>query len=286
MKQARIALIQTHWPGDRATIIDAYRSLVKEAATAGAQLVCLQEFTLSPYFASTIDEANYQWAEPLYGGDTDRVLGELAREHNLWLVGSIFERDDAHANGQRVYWDTATLHNPNGNLAGFTRKVHIPQGDGYHEDHYYGGADQFPVHPVDGLNLAIPTCYDQWFPELSRIYALNGADLIFYPTAIGSEPTAPDMDSQEAWQTVMRGQAIANGVYIAAANRTGREGVAFYGSSFVCDPMGNIIAQASRDRTDIIYADIDPQVLAQWRELFPLLRQRRPAVYSQLTEGR
>ena len=280
MKQTRIALIQTYWPGDRAIMVETYRSLVKEAATGGAQLVCLQEFTLSPYFASTIDEANYQWAEPLRSGDTDQVLGRFAQEHGLWLVGSIFEREEA--NGTTTHWDTATLYAPDGNLAGFTRKVHIPQGEGYHEDHYYSGANEYPVHDASGLNLAIPTCYDQWFPELSRIYALNGAELIFYPTAIGSEPNDPEMDTKDSWQTVMRGQAIANGVYIAAANRVGSEGVDFYGSSFVCDPMGNIIAEASRDQTEIIYADLDPEVLRRWRDLFPLLRQRRPTVYDQL----
>ncbi len=121
------------------------------------------------------------------------------------------------------------------------------------------------------MKTALPTCYDQWFPELSRIYALEGAEFIFYPTAIGSEPSTPEIDTAEAWQTVMRGQAIANGIYIAAANRTGTEGVTFYGSSFICDPMGNIIAQASRDGTEVIVADLDAGVFAQWRGAFSAL---------------
>jgi N-carbamoylputrescine amidase len=281
MTTTKIALIQTHWPGDRPTIIATYRDLVAQAAAQGAQVVCLQEFTLSPYFASVIDEANYEWAEPLYGGETDRVLGQLAAEHGLYIVGSIFERGE---NGR--FWDTATIHNPQGQLAGWTRKVHIPQGEGYHEDHYFGGSDQFPIHDLAGWKTAVPTCYDQWFPELSRIYALNGANFIFYPTAIGSEPTNPDIDSRDAWQTVMRGQAIANGVYIAAANRVGTEGVTFYGSSFVCDPMGNVIAQAGRDDTELIVAELDTAVLTEWRRLFPLLHQRRPEVYGSLVESR
>ncbi len=261
-------------------MIESVRSLVAEAAGRGAQLVCLQEFTLSPYFASVIDPENYIWAEPLRGGDSDLLFGELAKTHGLYVVGSLFEEGD---DGR--YWDTATLHDPGGDLVGFTRKVHIPQGDGYHEDHYFGGSDEFPVHDIGGVKTALPTCYDQWFPELSRIYALNGAEFIFYPTAIGSEPSAPEIDTMPAWQTVMRGQAIANGVFIAAANRTGAEGVTFYGSSFICDPMGNVLAQASRDQTEVIVADLDPQVFTQWRELFPLLRQRRPTVYSRLTEA-
>jgi N-carbamoylputrescine amidase len=278
MQPLHIAVAQTNWPGNRVEMMERVRSLVAEAAELDAQLVCLQEFTLSPYFASVIDPENYIWAEPLRGGDSDQLFGELARQHGIYIVGSLFEEGE---DGR--YWDTATLHAPTGELAGFTRKVHIPQGEGYHEDHYFGGADTFPIHDIAGVKTALPTCYDQWFPELSRIYALGGAEFIFYPTAIGSEPSAPEVDTQEAWQTVMRGQAIANGVYIAAANRTGTEGVTFYGSSFICDPMGNILAQASRDRTEVIVADLDPAIFEQWRDLFPLLRQRRPEVYGRLT---
>jgi N-carbamoylputrescine amidase len=277
MLPLRIAVAQTHWTGSRVTMIESVRSLVAQAAAQNATLVCLQEFTLSPYFASVIDPENYIWAEPLRGGDSDLLFGELARQHGVYIVGSLFEEgEDGH------YWDTATLHAPDGELTGYTRKVHIPQGEGYHEDHYFGGADTFPIHEVAGVKTALPTCYDQWFPELSRIYALGGAEFIFYPTAIGSEPSAPEVDTMPAWQTVMRGQAVANGVYIAAANRTGTEGVTFYGSSFICDPMGTILAQASRDRTEVIVADLDPAVFEQWRNLFPLLRQRRPQVYGRL----
>ncbi|MDM8518522.1 nitrilase-related carbon-nitrogen hydrolase, partial [Anaerolineales bacterium HSG6] len=188
-------------------------------------------------------------------------------------------RADFPSNAQ--FRDTATIHNPQGDMVGYTRKVHIPSGEGYHETHFFQGEADYPVHELDSVKVAVPTCYDQWFPEMSRICALNGAEFIFYPTAIGSEPTAPEVDSQEAWQTVMRGQAIANGVYIAAANRTGVEnGVTFYGSSFICDPAGQILAQASRDQTELVIADLDPVRLHQWRSLFPLLHQRRPETYQ------
>ncbi|MEM7537196.1 MAG: nitrilase-related carbon-nitrogen hydrolase [Chloroflexota bacterium] len=279
MRNTKIALIQTYWPGSRAAIIQTYRDLVADARRQGAEIVCLQEFTLSPYFASVKDDANYEWAEPILGGESDAVFGELAKQNNVFLIGSLFELDE---NG--THWDTATIHSPAGTLVGFTRKVHIPQGAGYYEDYYYGGDNQFPVHDLGGLQTCVPTCYDQWFPEMSRICALNGAEFIFYPTAIGSEPEAPELDTASSWQMVMRGQAIANGVYIAAANRTGEEGVQFYGSSFVCDPMGNIIAQASRDQTEVIVAELDADVFTQWRYLFPLLQQRRPDAYSKLIE--
>ncbi|MCB8986122.1 MAG: hydrolase [Ardenticatenaceae bacterium] len=280
MKNTTIALIQTSWPGSRAQMIKTYRELVAEAAQRGAEIVCLQEFSLSPYFASVKDEANTAWAEPVRGGESDAVFGELARQNGVFLLGSIFERAE-----DNVYWDTATVHNPAGALAGFTRKVHIPQGAGYYEDYYYGGHNAFPVHDVAGVQTAVPTCYDQWFPELSRIYALNGAEFIFYPTAIGSEPDAPELDTAESWQTVMRGQAIANGVFIAAANRVGQEGVTFYGSSFICDPMGRILAQASRDQTEVIVAELDTAVFDQWRYLFPTLHQRRPDAYGRLLDA-
>lgn len=276
MEKICIALVQLRWPGSREAMQNAYRQMIAAASHKGAQLICLQEFTLSPYFASTLDPAGFEWAEALEGGPTHQFLGQLASEHGVYLIGSIFERDGGR------YWDTATIYNPQGKLHGFTRKIHIPQGEGYHENHFFSGADQFPIHEVLGVRIAIPTCYDQWFPELSRCYALNGAEFIFYPTAIGSEPTSPATDTKEAWQTVMRAQAIASGVFIAAANRVGLEGVAFYGSSFVCDPAGRLVAQASREREELLVVDLEPQALNEWRRLFPLLNQRRPETYRRI----
>lgn len=278
MQKIRIALIQTRWDGSRDAMMKVYREKIAEAKQKGAQLVCLQEFSISPYFASVREPAGFDWAELLEGGATHQFLGGLAKEHDLYLIGSIFERE-----GER-YWDTATIYNPQGGLHAFTRKVHIPQGEGYHEDHFFAGSNQYPIHDVLGVKVAIPTCYDQWFPEMSRICALNGAEFIFYPTAIGSEPTNVSVDTRDSWQTVMRGQAIASGVFIAAANRVGVEGVTFYGSSFVCEPNGTLIAQASRDRDELLVTDLDPAALNEWRRLFPLLKQRRPDAYSRIVE--
>jgi N-carbamoylputrescine amidase len=256
-----------------------YRDLVGQAAGRGADLVCLQEFSLSPYFASTQDDAGFAWSEPLHGGPSDRFLGGLAFDHGLWVVGSVFERTQ-----EGRYYDTATIHDPRGKLAGTTRKVHIPGGTGYRETYYFGGASEYPVHDLGMIRLSAPTCYDQWFPEVSRICALNGAEFIFYPTAIGSEPDEPGLDSVDAWQTAMRGQAITSQVYIAAANRTGKEAVHFYGSSFICDPMGRVLAQASRDQTEVIVADLDPDLFAIWRSTFGLYRRRRPDTYGRIVE--
>jgi len=279
MQAIRVGLVQLAWPGERATMQETYRWLVREAAAQGAQLVCLPEFSISPYFPGTRDKAGFRWAEILREGPSSTFFGELARDNGVTLIGSLYEQD------RDAYFDTATIHNPQGELIAFTRKVHIPSGEGYHETDFFGGGIEYPVHDIGPLKLAAPTCYDQWFPELARIYAMNGAELIFYPTAIGSEPTDPDFDSRDAWQTVMRGHAVANGVFIGAANRVGVEnGVTFYGSSFICDPTGKILAQAGRDTTGVIVADLEPRALEHYRELFPLLHQRKPHTYGRITE--
>lgn len=280
MQPIRIALIQLAWPGSREPMMTAYREMVAAAASQGAALICLPELSISPYFPGKVESSGWDWAEPLEGGPSDHFFGELARTNQVMIVSSLFEKtSDGH------FYDTAAIHNPQGKLIHFTRKVHIPSGEGYHETDFFENGTEYPVHDLGAVKIAAPTCYDQWFPEMARICALNGAEFIFYPTAIGSEPTDPDFDSQDSWQTVMRGHAIANGVYIAAANRIGKENeVRFYGSSFICDPTGKILAQAGRDTTEIITADLDPRLFEHWRSLFPLLHQRRPHTYHRITE--
>ena len=281
MKDVHIALVQGHWTDEQGSTRALYRDLAAEAAATGADLICLPEFSILPYFPGLRDSAGFRWAEPLEGGASERFFGELAREHRVTIIGSLFERDEAGR-----FWDTATVHRSDGKLAHYTRKMHIPSGEGYHETDYFGGADKFPVHELGTVKLAAPTCYDQWFPELARIYALEGAELITYPTAIGSEPSASDFDSAAAWQTVMRGHAVANGVFVAACNRVGRENaVTFYGNSFICDPLGNVLAQASRDGDEVIHALLKADLREQYLELFPLLHQRRPEHYGRLLTG-
>ena len=280
MQKTHIALCQGHWTGQQETTKNLYRVLVAKAVTDGAELVCLPEFSIAPYFAGTRDKSGFDWAEPLHDGPSDQFFSELAATYQITLVGSLFERDE---DGNT--WDTATIHTPDGQLSHTTRKVHIPSGEGYYETDFFNGYNEFPVHQLDQIRMAAPTCYDQWFPELARIYALNGAEFIFYPTAIGSEPTAPEFDSRDAWQTVMRGHAVANGLFIAACNRVGKENdVTFYGSSFVADPTGKILAQASRDADEVVHAVLDPAVRDQYIELFPLLHQRRADTYKRLLE--
>ena len=281
MNDIHLALAQGHWTGSQASTMALYRDLIAEAAALGADIVCLPEFTLLPYFPGVRDRAGFRWAEALRGGISDRFFGEMARRHGITLVGSLFEHDE---NG--AHWDTATIHGSDGTLRHFTRKMHIPAGAGYHETDFFAGAGAYPVHDLGAVKLAAPTCYDQWFPELARIYALRGAECIVYPSAIGSEPTAPDFDSAAAWQTVMRGHAVANGLFAAAINRVGKENaVTFYGSSFICDPLGNVLAQASRDKDEVIHAALRADLRTQYHELFPLLHQRRPQHYAALLEN-
>ncbi len=276
----RIALIQLALSGDMDSMKDQYRTLIAQAASQGAGLVCLPEFSLIPYFPGARQPDGFDYSEPIPGGPSEQFFAELARQHQVHLVGSIYEQ----APDGNLY-DTATVHSPAGELIGVTRKIHIPSGNGYHETDYFAGSDQFPVTPLECFTLATPTCYDQWYPELARIYSLAGADLIVYPTAIGDEPEDHSMDTQNAWETIMRSHAIANGIFIAAVNRIGCEnGVTFYGSSFICAPNGSILASAGRSTTEVLIADLDPAAITDWRWHFPLIHQRRPSVYGKILQ--
>ena len=277
----RIALIQLAYAGDLESMKTQYQTLIAEAAERGAHLVCLPEFSLLPYFPGTQNINGFEWAEPLPGGHSEKFFSAMAKRHNIHLIGSLYEQA---ADGG--LFDTATIHSATGNLIGVTRKIHIPSGPGYHETDFFAGADKFPVTRLDSVTIATPTCYDQWFPELARIYSLGGAELIVYPTAIGDEPLDHVMNTQDSWETIMRGHAIANGIFVAATNRVGSEnGVTFYGSSFICGPDGRVLARAGRDTTEIVIADLDPSALTHWRKHFPLLHQRRPSVYSPILQS-
>ena len=276
----KIALIQLAYSGSMDSMKDQYKKLIAEAAQSGATLVCLPEFSLIPYFPGARQPDGFNYAESIPGGESERFFSEMAHKHKVHIIGSLYE--EAQDGG---LFDTATIHDSDGKLVGVTRKVQIPSGNGYHETDYYAGSDQFPVVDLESISVAIPTCYDQWYPELARIYALGGAELIVYPTAIGDEPEDHVMDTQDSWETIMRGHAIANGIFIAAVNRVGSEnGVTFYGSSFICDPSGKVLARAGRDTTEVLITDIDRDAIKEWRWHFPLLHQRRPSVYEKILQ--
>jgi N-carbamoylputrescine amidase len=284
----RIAAVQERWHPDPAEHEQALAAGIARAAGEGAQLVCLQELTLSRYFAVDPAGPGRAGAEPekLPGGRTHRFAERMARETGVHVHASLYERADG-ADG--LGFNTAIVVAPDGSLVARTRKLHIPVTAGYHEDRYFrpGPSDgnPYPVVALGGVQLGLPTCWDQWFPEVARAYSLEGADVVVYPTAIGSEPDHPGFDTQPLWEQVIVGNAIANGLFIVAVNRIGEEPpLRFYGSSFICDPYGRKLVQAPRDEPAVLLADLDLDERRDWLELFPLLSTRRPDTYARLTE--
>jgi len=281
----RIAAVQTRWLPDPDEHLAGLAAGIERAAAEGAALVCLQELTLSPYFA--VDPAGpREGVEPeeLPGGATYSFAARMAGEHGIHVHASLYERADAD---DGLGFNTAIVVAPGGELLARTRKLHIPLTAGYHEDRYFrpgpGGVDAFPVLALGQAHLGLPTCWDQWFPEVARAYSLEGADVLIYPTAIGSEPEHPEFDTQPLWERVIVGNAIANGVFMVAVNRFGEEGpLRFYGSSFICDPYGRILVQAPRDESAVLVADLDLDQRHDWLELFPFLMTRRPDAYARL----
>jgi len=243
--------------------------------------VCLPELTLSPYFASRPTSAARP--EPLHSGPTFTFARHAAKAHGVHVHASLYERANAESGSG---YNTAIVVAPDGTLTARTRKLHIPITTGYHENHYFtpGPADAaFPVHEIAGGRFGFPTCWDQWFPELARCYSLAGAVVLVYPTAIGSEPDHPDFDTRPLWEQVIVGNGIANGTFMVAVNRIGREEhLTFYGSSFISDPYGRVLVRAPRDRPAILIADLELDQRRDWLELFPLLTTRRPDAYAAL----
>ena len=285
----RIAAVQQRWHRDPDEHEAALAAGIRLAAGEGAQLVCLQELTLSRYFA--IDPAGPEAAgaepEELPGGPTHRFATRMAAEAGVHVHASLYERAEAD---DGLGFNTAIVVAPDGELVARTRKLHIPLTAGYHEDRYFrpgpAGPDPFPVLALGEARLGLPTCWDQWFPEVARAYSLAGAEVLVYPTAIGSEPDHPDFDTQPLWQQVIVANGIANGTFMVAVNRIGTEPpLTFYGSSFISDPYGRILVQAPRDEPTVLMANLDLDQRQDWLDLFPFLTTRRPDTYGPLTDA-
>lgn len=286
----RVAAVQQRWHGDPRQHAASLAEGVAVAAASGARLVCLPELTLSPYFAAVADGPGGIDATPedIGHGPTRHLVTELAVAHDVFVSASLWESDPAVAPRG---WNTAICVAPDGRLTARTRKLHIPVTSGYHEDRYFAPGDGgFPVERLDEARVGFPTCWDQWFPELARAYSLAGAEVLVYPTAIGSEPDHPGFDTQPLWQQVIVANGIANGTFMVAVNRIGTERIApdapeitFYGSSFISDPYGRVLVRAPRDEPAVIVADLDLDARRDWLELFPFLATRRPDAYGPLT---
>ncbi|WP_104199615.1 nitrilase-related carbon-nitrogen hydrolase [Cryobacterium sp. Y29] len=285
----RVGLVQHRWHADEATLQTELATGIRLAAEAGARIVFLPELTLSKYpgnvRATGIPKAD---AEPLRDGPTFAFAADQARLHNVIVHASLCEQPSStDAPDDPRSYNTAILVSPTGELLGRTRKTHIPVTAGYYEDTYFrpGPAeDAYPVYSVAGARLGLPTCWDEWFPEVSRLYGLGGAEILAYPTAIGSEPLFPNFDTQPIWQQVIVANGITSGLFMVVPNRHGTEGdLTFYGSSFISDPFGRVLVEAPRGESVALVADLDLAQRAEWLSLFPFLATRRPDSYARLT---
>jgi N-carbamoylputrescine amidase len=301
----RIAVVQHSWNPNPAALTEWLDDAVDTAGAAGARIVFLPEITLSRYPADTVPGGDASaLAEDLLAGPTLAFARRAAVRAGVFVHASLYRVADG---GDGLGLNTAIVVDPQGRLVAATDKLHIPVTAGYYENLYFrpgpaepvaaapglSAGDPYPVYALDGLGtarLGLPTCWDEWFPEVARAYSLGGANIVAYPTAIGSEPDHPQFDTRPLWQQVIVGNGIANGLFMVVPNRTGTEtrpdgsrGNTFYGSSFVSDPYGRILVQAPRDEPCVLVADLDLAQRDDWLDLFPLLATRRPDTYGALT---
>jgi N-carbamoylputrescine amidase len=282
MASLTLGVVQMACGSDREVNLDAAERLVRDAAGRGAPVILLPELFEGPYFPKDQDPAQFARARPLDGHPTVERFRKVASELGVVLPVSVFERAGT------TYFNTVAMVDADGEVLGRYRKSHIPDGPGYTEKFYFSPGDTgFRVWPTRFGRIGVAICWDQWFPEAARALTLAGAEAILYPTAIGSEPTDPGFDSSGPWRRVMQGHAAANVVPVAAANRIGHEqgdrwAMDFYGSSFIADEGGALVADAGRDGEDVLVATVDLEAVAEQRAAWGLFRDRRPDLYGSL----
>lgn len=291
----KAAVIQQPCPDSNGEAMSLSESLLREAAAHGAKLVLLPEIHNGHYFCQQARTQEFERAEPI-PGPTTNALAALAKELELVIVGSVFEKRMAG-----VYHNTAVALDSDGSLAGTYRKMHIPDDPGYYEKFYFTPGDAAPgFTPIQTSvgKLGVLVCWDQWYPEAARLMALAGADLLLYPTAIGwdtQDSKNEQTRQQDAWQAVQRGHAVANHLPVLTANRIGHEpdphnpdqSVPFWGSSFIYGPQGELLAQGQKNadgQAEILYADIDPARTESLRQIWPFFRDRRVDAYQRITD--
>ncbi len=282
MRTVTVAATQMACTWDRDANVGRAEALVREAAGRGAQIVLLQELFETPYFCKDQKPELFALAAPAEGHPVIARMSALAAELGVVLPVSFFERANT------AYYNSLAIIDADGRVLGVYRKSHIPDGPGYQEKFYFSPGDTgFQVYKTRYATIGTAVCWDQWFPESARIMALKGAELLFYPTAIGSEPQDASLDSRDHWTRVMQGHAGANLMPLIASNRIGREdaescGITFYGSSFIAGPHGEIVAQADRESQTVLTASFDLDRLAQQRASWGVFRDRRPEFYGPL----
>lgn len=284
-KPFTIALVQMRCEPDPQANLDKAIARLRQAGAAGAHIACLPELFRTPYFCQREDPGLFDLAEPIPGPTSER-LASVAAETHMAVVASLFERRSAG-----VYHNTAVVFDADGSLLGLYRKMHIPDDPLYFEKYYFTPGDLgFRVFATRWGRVGTLVCWDQWYPEAARLTALRGADVIFYPTAIGWHPAEKaefGTAQHEAWELMQRSHAIANGVYVAAVNRVGHEGPAgggldFWGASFVSDPFGRVLRRAAHDGEELLLVECDPRHMESVRRHWPFLRDRRIDAYGDL----
>lgn len=284
----KIALTQFAADCSPAKNLEKQKTLIRHAAEKGAKIVCTQELFTAKYFCISLDAENFRLAEKIPGPATDE-LSALAKELDIVIVASLFEN-----RGNEVYHNTAAVIDADGTYLGKYRKMHIPHDPHFEEKYYFTPGDLgYRAWETKYGKIGVLICWDQWYPEAARLTALDGADIIFYPTAIGglgSESEAEVRQFHSAWQTVQRGHAVANGAYVAAANRVGVEtapdgaSIKFWGGSFFANPYGEVIAEASEDKDEVLVADVDFDVVGEFRRTWPFFRDRRIDSYCNIAK--
>ena len=279
----RVGLVQLTAEDTPAANVRKTIPRIEEAAAKGAKIVGLQEMFTTKYFCITQDPANFDLAEPIETGPTVTELARVAQRLGVVIVAPLFE-----ARGSEVYHNTAAVIDADGTVLGKYRKMHIPQDPGFEEKFYFTPGDLgFRTWKTAHGDIGVLICWDQWYPEAARLTALAGAQILFYPTAIGwlpEEKAALGQAQHNAWETVQRGHGVANGCYVAATNRVGTEGrTQFWGQSFVSDPYGEIVARASVEQEEVLLADCDLVKQREFRRIWPFFRDRRIDAYGDLT---
>ena len=277
-----VAALQLPLGGDERENIVAVSGLVAEAAEQGAQIILPPELFASPYFCKTEDEELFALAQPLAESNPVLAMQKLAKQYGVAIPASFFERDGPH------HYNSLAMIDSDGEIMGVYRKSHIPDGPGYEEKYYFRpGNTGFKVWDVFGTRIGVGICWDQWYPETARAMALMGAEVLFYPTAIGSEPYDADLDTSRMWRRAMQGHAVSNCMPVVASNRIGMEDEqAFYGHSFITNQWGDLIAEYGSDETGVLVTSFDLEEARQHRAGMGFFRDRRPELYGRLVEDR
>ena len=285
MAKVNVGLIQMSCTADKNQNLSKAILKIREAASKGAEIICLQELFTSLYFCDVEDYNNFNLAEPV-PGPTSEALGKLASELDVVIIGSLFEKRT-----QGIYHNTTVVFDAGGTYLGKYRKMHIPDDPAYYEKFYFTPGDLgYKVFKTKFANAGVLICWDQWYPEAARITSLMGAEIIFYPTAIGwatSQDNETNTEQYNAWQTIQRSHAVANGVHVVSVNRVGFEqngAMKFWGGSFISNPFGTILCQASHENEEVIVHEIDTGNTERYRTHWPFLRDRRIDSYQPIIQ--